>query len=294
MTTINKSETKYNYINIYFLAINHLLAVFGIYYIFHCNSYKTLIYNFVNYNLCSLAITGGHHRLWAHKSYEATLIVKLFYLYYSFMAFETSIYDWCVVHRVHHKYSDTDIDPHDSNKGLFFSHIGWILQEFSEETKQALKNTDTTDLLNDPVVMFSDYTYPYFHFIVCFFIPTLIPMYYYNELFFTAFTINSLRLILSLHTTWCVNSLAHKYGDKPYKDINSRENLFVSIIAHGEGWHNWHHTYPYDYKASELGPFQQLNITSLFIDICHIFGLTSNLKTANIYWDRKKLRELIS
>jgi stearoyl-CoA desaturase (Delta-9 desaturase) len=60
------------------------------------------------------------------------------------------------------------------------------------------------------------------------------------------------RYIISLHATFCVNSLCHMFGSRPFnKDILPTENLLVSIITMGEGWHNWHHEYPKDWRASK-------------------------------------------
>lgn len=71
--------------------------------------------------------------------------------------------------------------------------------------------------------------------------------------------------------TWLVNSAAHMWGQRPYdKNINPSENWGVSLGAHGEGWHNYHHTFPFDYKASEV-PYT-MNITTLFIDAMQLIG----------------------
>jgi stearoyl-CoA desaturase (delta-9 desaturase) len=44
-----------------------------------------------------------------------------------------SIYHWTRDHRLHHKFSDTDLDPHTIKKGFFFAHVGWLLQPKSSE-----------------------------------------------------------------------------------------------------------------------------------------------------------------
>lgn len=82
----------------------------------------------------SLGITAGAHRLWAHKSYSATLPLRIFLMlmnsgilfFYKGM-FQGSIFHWARDHRIHHKYSDTPLDPHNINKGFFFAHCGWLL-----------------------------------------------------------------------------------------------------------------------------------------------------------------------
>jgi hypothetical protein len=100
----------------------------------------------------------------------------------------------------------------------------------------------------------------------------------------------ALRYVAVLHFTWLVNSAAHVYGDHPYDpSIWSAENPWVSLVAMGEGWHNWHHKYPFDYAASEFGVDQQFNPTKLFIDVCAYLGLASELKRATGAWSKLKI-----
>merc|ERR1711991_434789 len=90
--------------------------------------------------------------------------------------------------------------------------------------------------------------------------------------------VGALRYVAVLHGTWCVNSIAHWYGSRPYADINPAENWFVTAITGGEGWHNYHHTHPADYSAGELGWAGQFNPTTLFIDVCAAMGLVTERK----------------
>ena len=46
--------------------------------------------------------------------------------------------------------------------------------------------------------------------------------------------------------------------------------------AVGEGWHNYHHTFPWDYKAGEFG--WKINLTTIFIDLMALLGLASDRK----------------
>lgn len=62
------------------------------------------------------------------------------------------------------------------------------------------------------------------------------------------------------------------WGEKPYdKRINPVENLLVSIGAVGEGFHNYHHTFPQDYATSEFGSIY-FNVTKGFIDFMALIG----------------------
>ena len=65
---------------------------------------------------------------------------------------------------------------------------------------------------------------------------------YFGESFNTAWNSNILRYLVTLHVVFCVNSVAHIYGDKPYdKDITPTSSYSVALFNFGEGWHNYHH-----------------------------------------------------
>ncbi|CDJ61496.1 fatty acyl-CoA desaturase, putative [Eimeria maxima] len=85
-----------------------------------------------------------------------------------------------------------------------------------------------------------------------------------------------LRWCICLHATWTVNSTAHIWGDRRYTvEGNPCESCFTALVAVGEGWHDWHHKYPYDYAASEGGIFDQYNpskLWSLFFDLLLLTG----------------------
>jgi len=110
--------------------------------------------------------------------------------------------------------------------------------------------------------------------------PAVVPVLLWGEsAWYAYFTCSLFRYVLSLNFTWCVNSVAHMWGNKPYdKHINPVQNPIVVIGAVGEGFHNYHHTFPFDYSTSELGG--TWNLTTIFID-----GM------ARIGWayDRKKV-----
>lgn len=55
------------------------------------------------------------------------------------------------------------------------------------------------------------------------------------------------------------------------------ENLFVSLCAMGEGWHNYHHVFPWDYKAAELGKYS-VNTTTFLLDVFKKIGWAWDMK----------------
>lgn len=194
------------------------------------------------------------------------------------MAFQNDIYEWSRDHRVHHKYSETDADPHNAVRGFFFAHIGWLLVRKHPDVIEKGRKLEISDLKADKVVMFQRRHYKPSVLLMCFFIPMFVPWFFWGESLWVAYFVPTvLRYTLVLNATWLVNSAAHMWGNRPYDStINPRENRFVTFSAIGEGFHNYHHTFPFDYSTSEYG--WKLNLTTCFIDLMCFLGLASDPK----------------
>ena len=208
------------------------------------------------------------------------------------MANQTSLYHWSRDHRVHHKHSETGADPHNATRGFFYAHIGWLWLKKPKEVVLAGKDMDFSDLLEDPVVRFQDKLDPWFNQYMCFLFPAQVCKYFWGEDMYLAFLVAGCsRYIFVLHGTFLVNSAAHLYGDHPYDVLSyPAENPFVSCFAIGEGWHNWHHKYPYDYATSEFGCLAQYNPSKMVIDILAALGLVWGRKRATAAWTRGRAR----
>lgn len=89
------------------------------------------------------------------------------------------------------------------------------------------------------------------------------------------------RMGISAHITFLVNSVAHIWGDKPYdKFITPTDNKSVALVTLGEGWHNYHHTFPWDYKAAELGG-SFYNLATVAIHFFAWIGWAYDLKSVS-------------
>jgi stearoyl-CoA desaturase (delta-9 desaturase) len=102
----------------------------------------------------SYGISAGAHRLWCHRSYKANRKLEYILLFLQTVAFQNSVIEWVRDHRVHHKYSDTDADPHNSNRGFFFSHIGWLMLKKHPEVRKCGSRIDVSDLTSDWLLRF--------------------------------------------------------------------------------------------------------------------------------------------
>ena len=98
------------------MIIFHSLAIYGLYIlIFHAKLYTKLLA--LSFSIFSgLGITAGVHRLWTHRSYKATRLLKTILCIWNTMALQESIYHWSRDHRLHHKYSDTEADPYNAER----------------------------------------------------------------------------------------------------------------------------------------------------------------------------------
>jgi stearoyl-CoA desaturase (delta-9 desaturase) len=272
-----------------YAATVHLIAIYAITILPKCQK-ETLLLALLFSQIGGLGITVGAHRLWAHRSFEASLPVRIILMLFNSIANQGSLLHWVKDHRVHHKYSETDADPHNASRGFFYSHIGWLLLKKDSRVKQVGKQMDFSDLLQDPVIMFQERFNPWFQLFMCFHVPAQLSASLWGEHYWYGFCVpGALRLVTTLHITFLVNSAAHLYGDRPYDIVNpGRENPMVSLFALGEGWHNWHHKYPYDYAASEFGISTQFNPSKVFIDVLALFGLVWGRKRATNSWELRK------
>ncbi|KAG8435131.1 hypothetical protein GDO86_013180 [Hymenochirus boettgeri] len=272
-----KPTIKIVWRNVILMSLLHAGALYGLFLI-PSSMFITLAWSMACFMASALGVTAGAHRLWSHRSYKAKLPLRIFLAVVNSMAFQNDIYEWARDHRAHHKYSETDADPHNAMRGFFFSHIGWLLMRKHPDVIEKGKKLDLSDLKADNVVMFQRRNYKLSILLMCFIIPTVVPWYFWGESLLVAFYVPCLlRYTVVLNATWLVNSAAHMYGNRPYdKNINPRENLGVAIGAIGEGFHNYHHTFPFDYSSSEFGV--KYNITTAFIDLMCFLGLASDCK----------------
>ncbi|CAH2245022.1 acyl-CoA Delta(11) desaturase-like [Pararge aegeria] len=277
--TNKKSEMKIVWRNVILLTVLHIGAMHGLYLCVAQVMWTTFFFGLFNVIFAGLGITAGAHRLWAHKSYKAKFPLRLLLVIMNSTAMQNSAIVWVRDHRMHHKYSETDADPHNSKRGFFFSHMGWLAVRKHPEIKAKRHTLDMNDLWSDPLLRFQ---YKYFAFLGALFgiaIPSYIPTLWGEKLENAFFVVGILRYVYSLHGTWLVNSAAHIWGMRPYdKTINPAENLLVSIICLGEGFHNYHHTFPWDYKTAELGNYT-FNLTTLFIDVMAKIGWAYDLRS---------------
>jgi len=221
-----------------------------------------------------MAITCGYHRLFAHSTYEAHPLLRLAYVLFGAMALQNSVLKWSADHRVHHRYiDDPDRDPYCAKRGFWYSHIGWMLRNYPSG------NSDmggVRDLQRDPLVAWQHRHYLAIALAMNIGLPLLIG-WITGDIGGMLMLAGVLRLVLSHHFTFFINSFAHMWGSQPYTDENTaRDNFVLAFFTHGEGYHNFHHMFAHDYRNGVRA--WQWDPSKWFISAMRAVGLARNLK----------------
>ncbi len=260
--------------NILFLALTHLAGLAGIVYAAAVYfSPWTLGLAAFWLALCMLSTTGGYHRLFAHRAYRATPALRLFYLLFGAASFQGPALRWASDHRVHHAQTDEEDDPHNIRRGFWWAHIGWLFYRTTSTTERS------RDLLADRLVVFQDRFYLPLGVLMGLVGPSLLAWTWGDPLgglLLAGFC----RLLLQYHATFAINSVAHTIGRRPYSTSSSARDSFVTaILTLGEGYHNYHHRFPGDYRNGIR--FHHFDPTKWWIWTLSKLGLAGELKRAS-------------
>jgi stearoyl-CoA desaturase (delta-9 desaturase) len=198
----------------------------------HYVNWSDIALMLVFYLISGLGITIGFHRMLTHKSFETSKPIKALFVIMGCMAWEGNPITWASTHIKHHAHSDQDDDPHSPLVSLWHAHVGWIFNEVADP------DTYGSWLRKDPVVVWVDRTW-WIWGLLGMAIPWALGG--WSGLLWGGLV----RMCLTHHVTWSVNSVCHTFGRRPYRTQDaSRNNWLVGLLAFGEGWHNNHHAFP--------------------------------------------------
>ncbi|MCG5535877.1 acyl-CoA desaturase [Ectothiorhodospira mobilis] len=216
-----------------------------------------------------LSITVGYHRLWAHRTFKARWPLRLILAAFGAMALQNSIYNWAARHRNHHRYvDDVERDPHSIRVGFWHAHMGWMLREWPASRP----DFDTVkDLHRDPVVRLQHRFYWPLAWSMNLGLPLVLGL-IWGDLAGMLLLAGVLRLVVSHHFTFFINSLAHTWGRRPYSEDNTAvDNPVVALLTWGEGYHNYHHAFQSDYRNGVH--WWQYDPSKWLINLCAWMGL---------------------
>jgi len=189
-------------------------------------------------------------------------------------ALEGSLKWWCGGHRVHHRYTDTPKDPYNAKHGFWWAHMGWMIVKPDERYKV---KADIRDLQADPMINFQHTNYLWMGLGMAFGVPCIVASLAWGDFWGGLVYAGFFRQVFVHHATFCVNSMAHYFGNFTYDDERTpRDHIFTALVTIGEGYHNFHHEFPNDYRNGIR--FYDYDPTKWLIRGLSLFGLTYNLK----------------
>jgi fatty-acid desaturase len=229
------NDNQVNWVTAFSMAFFHISAIAALFFV----TWKALLVAaFLWWVSGSLGIGMGYHRLLTHRGYETPKWLEYFLTICATLTLEGGPIFWVATHRIHHKYSDREGDPHSPKDGTWWAHMGWIL------TGKSMHH-DTTTLAH----YVPDLAKDKFH--------VWITQYHYLPLVVLGIVLLAIgglpflmwgifaRTVFGLHATWLVNSATHMWGSRRFSTRDmSTNNWLVALLTFGEGWHNNHHANP--------------------------------------------------
>lgn len=248
MSNYQAPKRKTRWVGLVLFAVLVLGSLASPFYIwrFGLSPVETALFLFY-YFATSLSITVGYHRHFAHQTFKTNRVIRFLLLFFGAASYEQSAIKWASQHRQHHQFTDTELDPHNSKKGFWYCHIGWIIFY-----KHVFNRENVRDLINVPLIKHQHEFYNLWAFVSGALIPMLVGFYIERPLGVFLVSI-CLRMFLVMNTAFLINSYAHMIGQPNYnKNESARDHWLGGIITHGEGYHSFHHKFPNDYRNGHL------------------------------------------
>jgi fatty-acid desaturase len=251
-----------------FMLGMHLAAVVAAVFYFSWGALATTV--FLMWVGGSLGIGMGYHRLLTHRGYKVPKAVEHFLTTCGSLALEGGPIAWVATHRVHHAYAERDGDPHSPRHGVWWSHMGWLLTGRSLHHNTGVTSRYCPDLAKDPFHVWLTHWH---------FLPNVvigIALFLIGGLPYVLWGI-CLRICVSWHVTWFVNSASHIWGRRRFETRDdSRNNWWVALLSFGEGWHNNHHAHP---AAARHGlAWYELDVNWLGIRALKALGIAKDIR----------------
>ncbi len=245
----------------------------------------------VMHTLALIGVEVGFHRLFAHRSFAAARAVKVALAICGSFAFQGPVIWWASIHRKHHRFSDQPGDPHSPHLqgarrrerllGALHAHVGWIWR--TESVGRGGFARYAKDLYRD-----ADVLAIHMHYLRWLLLGMALPAAVGGLVHGTATGAllgflwgGPVRVFAMNHLTyWCINSVTHLVGSRPYRTGDRSTNVaLLCIPTLGQSWHNNHHADPTSALMSHR--WWQLDLGGVLIAVLERGGLARRVRRPN-------------
>ncbi|QDU60615.1 Fatty acid desaturase [Planctomycetes bacterium Pan216] len=207
-----------------------------------------------NYIFGSIGINIAYHRLLTHRSFQCPRWFEHCLALIGVCSLQDSPGRWVAIHRMHHKHSDEQPDPHSPWVTFFWGHMGWLVVENEDLNHLSTFEQYARDVFRDRFYLKLHrgnlWLWIYWGHALAFLLAGFLTGYlltgtmagtlHWGGIIFLWGVV--VRTVYVWHITWAVNSAAHRWGYRNYETgEESRNNWWVALLTNGEGWHNNHH-----------------------------------------------------
>jgi stearoyl-CoA desaturase (delta-9 desaturase) len=234
---------------------------------------------FLFYCWHALGVTVGYHRLISHRSFSCHKLVEYFWVLPGYLAFEGSPIWWATIHRAHHRYTDTPLDPHSPLYGKMNAFGGWLTKTGYPSHIDPIKQC--ADLTKDPVYRFLEQGGDWHraHLLVAaigtaFRLLLLLAFGWVTALASLLAALAVLQIPLMLNVVCHIRRLGYQSYDTKDASVNV---WWVALLAAGEGWHNNHHASPASAKTGMR--FWEVDVSWMIISTLRFLGLAKNVRS---------------
>jgi len=241
-------------------------------------SWTALAVFFFSFLIRAFGVSAGYHRYFSHRSFKTSRPFQFVLAFLGASAGQKGPLSWVTSHRIHHRTSDTQADPHTPQKGFFYGYLGWLLPVDALHTDLNL----TADFAKYPEIRWINKFHnvgPLTVIILCGFFGK------YLSIHFPQLGTSALQLIVwgfilstlaTLHGTLMINTICHSEKERHHSTNDFSSNVpWLLPFTLGENWHHNHHRYP---KSANCG-LEKGQIDFIFIGICLLekLGLASEV-----------------
>jgi stearoyl-CoA desaturase (delta-9 desaturase) len=225
---------RFDWLNVVYFGAVHALALTAFWNFSWSGVALVLVGNWI---AGSLGIGVTYHRLLTHRGFKVPKPLEYLGTLFGMLASEGGAITWVAMHRAHHLFSDrAGRDLHTPKDGFWWSHFGWVICDLDMDRRE-IERKYAPELVADPIHRVLNRLHVFPNVLVG------LALYAWGGWALVSWGV-FLRMVVTLHATWFVNSAAHTWGYRTFDTPEGSTNLWwVGLVAWGEGWHNNHHAF---------------------------------------------------